>query len=44
MPNPMMTPRTLLEKSADADVLREMTGFAAERLMKLEIGTGTGAD
>ena len=36
--------RELLEKSADADLLREMIGFAAERLMELEVQGLTGAD
>jgi hypothetical protein len=35
--------RELLEKSADADLLREMIGFAAERLMELEVERLTGA-
>jgi hypothetical protein len=35
--------RELLEKSADADLLREMIGFAAERLMELEVQDLTGA-
>ena len=33
----------LLEKSSDADLLREMIGFAAERLMGLEVQALTGA-
>ena len=35
--------RGLMEKSADADFLREMIGFGAQRLMKLEVGALTGA-
>ena len=35
--------RALLEKGADADLLREMIGFAAERLMELEVQALTGA-
>jgi putative transposase len=31
MTDEMMSLRTLLEKSADADLLREMVGFAAQR-------------
>ena len=33
----------LLEQSADADLLRETIGFAAERLMALEVQGLTGA-
>jgi hypothetical protein len=35
--------QALLGKSADPDFLREMIGFAAERLMALEVGALTGA-
>lgn len=42
MTKPMMDLRALVEKSADADLLREMIGFAAERLMELEVGAKTG--
>ena len=35
--------RDLLAKGSDATFLREMIGFAAERLMELEVGEATGA-
>ena len=44
MTDDMMALRAVLEKSPDADVLREMIGFAAERLMELEVRGLTGAD
>ena len=43
MTNPMMTLNTLLEKTSDADILREMIGFASQRLMEMEVGARTGA-
>jgi putative transposase len=43
MTDTMMSLRALAEKSADADVLREMIGFAAQRLMELEVAGLTGA-
>ena len=43
MTNDMMNLRALMEKSADADFLREMIGYGAQRLMELEVGERTGA-
>jgi transposase-like protein len=43
MTDAMMSLRTLLEKSSDIDLLREMVGFAAQRLMELEVESLTGA-
>src|SRR5579871_3903643 len=43
MTDPMMNLKSLLEKAPDADFLREMIGFAAQRLMDLEVGGLTGA-
>jgi putative transposase len=43
MTDDMMTLRSMLEKGTDADLLREMIGFAAHRLMELEVQGLTGA-
>src|SRR5467141_2426272 len=43
MTDEMMSLRTLVEKSSDVDLLREMVGFAAQRLMELEVESVTGA-
>jgi transposase-like protein len=44
MTNEMMALQSLLEKGTDADVLREMIGFAAQRLRELEVHALTGAN
>src|SRR5437762_13723326 len=43
MTDEIMSLQALLEKSSDTDLLREMIGFAAHRLMELEVESQTGA-
>ena len=43
MTDDMITLRELMEKGSDATLLREMIGFAAQRLMELETETLCGA-
>jgi len=43
MTDTMMQLQALIEKTPDADVVREMIGFAAHRLMEMEVGALTGA-
>ena len=43
MTDEIMNLRALLEKSSDADLLREMIGFTAQRLMELDVEGLTGA-
>ena len=43
MTNDVTHLRTLLQQSSDADLLREMIGFTAQRLMELEVQAHTGA-
>ena len=43
MTDDTMAFQKLLEKTSDVDILREMIGFAAERLMALEVQSLTGA-
>lgn len=43
MAGTMVNLRTLVEKLPDADILGEMIGFTAGRLMELEVGVATGA-
>ncbi len=43
MTNDRMALQALLEKTPDADYLRQMIGFAAQRLMELDIERRAGA-
>ena len=43
MTDDMIALRGLMEKSGDADLLREMIGYGAQRLMELEVSARTGA-
>jgi transposase-like protein len=43
MTKDMMDVQALIGKTGDSDFLREMIGFAAQRLMEMEVGERTGA-